>query len=56
MRAESTHERQEAAKGERATVAQKLKETYCKSELVRISVIKIKKIQVLGDIRKFEVR
>ena len=55
MRPGSTHERQEVAKGERATVAQKLKEAYCKGGLVRISVIKIKKIQDLGDMRKFEV-
>ena len=52
----STYERQEAAKGEKATVAQKLKEIYCKDGLMRISVIKIKKIQDLGDMRKFEVR
>ena len=51
----SIHERQEDAKGERAAVARKLKELYCKDGLVRISIIKIKEIQVLGDMRKFEV-
>ena len=43
-------------KGKGATAARKLKEIYCKDGLVRISVIKIKKIQGLGDMRKFEVR
>ena len=33
----------------------KAKRIYCKDGLVKISIIKIKKIQDLGDMRKFEV-
>ena len=45
-----------AAKRERMTIALKLKEIYYKDGLVRISVIKIKKIQDIEDMGKFKVR